>query len=166
MHLDGGERDAVRFELAATLAERFDAHLVGLYVVNPYVTVAMGGPSSVGVAELQHQYMDAMYARASTVKKQFTDWTDRRFPSSEWRFTEGVIRDKVAVHARYAELAIIGQGARDDTSATPKWHLVPVCWFFQCQMQVPSHQSASVSLLRGTEAGNRCAPSMMRCRCW
>jgi len=118
LHMDGGERDAVRFELAANLAERFDAHLVGLHVVNPYVTVAMGGPGAVGIAELQRQYMDAMHVRAATVKQQFSDWTDRRSTSSEWRFIEGDVRDTVAIHARYTDLAVIGQGAQDDASAT------------------------------------------------
>ena len=119
LHMEGAERDAARFAVAAELATRFDAHLVGLHVVNPYVPVAIGGPGAAGMAELQRHYMDSMRDRAGETEKAFAEMTGGAGVPSEWRFAEGDIADTVAQHARYADIAIIGQSGDDSGASLP-----------------------------------------------
>lgn len=108
--LDAGLRARGRIELAAVLAERFEAHLVGLYplpVPQPpgelgYFDPAMLEPF---FAEARQRVKDA----ADKVREQFEQATKLRSVSAEWRLIpEGAEADPV-LHARYCDLAILGQ---------------------------------------------------------
>ncbi len=97
-------------DLAATLAERFSAHLIGLYPLptpeSPrhlgYYDPALLDPF---FAELRERARNA----AGKMHETFDHATGLRGLSAEWReIPEGPDADP-ALHARYADLAILGQ---------------------------------------------------------
>jgi nucleotide-binding universal stress UspA family protein len=99
-----------RIDLAAALAERFGAHLVGLYPLpvpqRPrelgYYDPALLDPF---FADLRDRARDA----ADKVREQFEHVAGLRGLSAEWRLVpEGPDADP-ALHARYADLTILGQ---------------------------------------------------------
>jgi nucleotide-binding universal stress UspA family protein len=87
--LDSGARSRQRLQLAARLAERFAAHLVGLCV--------MAG------ARGQADQQDA------GARRLFEDVAARHALSAEWRPAHGDPTELTAVHGRYADLIILGQ---------------------------------------------------------
>jgi nucleotide-binding universal stress UspA family protein len=78
-----------RISHAADLAERFDAHLVGLCV------------SLTGAAEAAHQVRRA--------RELFDDEIGRRGISTEWRSAMDFPVDVAVVQSRYADLIVLGQ---------------------------------------------------------
>jgi nucleotide-binding universal stress UspA family protein len=86
-----------RVRLAADLAERCDAHLAGLYV------------ALIVKAEPAH--------KAERARELFEDVVGPRGLSTEWRATTGFPIDIASVHARYADLVIVGQIDPDDAQA-------------------------------------------------
>jgi len=99
-----------RLDLAAALAERFAAHLVGLYPLQtPQIPRHLGyyDPALLDpfLAELRQRASSA----AVKMRETFEHVTGLRRLSAEWReITEGPDADPV-LHARYADLAILGQ---------------------------------------------------------
>ena len=112
--VDHGRNCAARIDLGVQLARDFGAHLTGLYVgPAPYVQPAVFAEFPVEVIEMQ-----ASVAReaADKAKALFTERTERADfgLSSEWREGEGDVGEVASLHARYADLAIIGQADPED----------------------------------------------------
>jgi nucleotide-binding universal stress UspA family protein len=108
--LDSDASARGRIELAAMLAERFAAHLVGLYPVP-----MSGPPLHFGYYDpaLLDPFFEELRARArdaaDKTRETFEHVTGLRGISAEWReFPEGPEGDP-ALHARYADLTILGQ---------------------------------------------------------
>ena len=107
------DRDAsayARIEIAAALAERFAAHLVGLYALP-----MPEAPRHFGYYDpaLLHPFFEELRARArdtaDNTRRAFEQIAGRRGVSPEWRaIPEGADADP-ALHARYADLTILGQ---------------------------------------------------------
>lgn len=113
LHLDTSERCAERMRLATYLAARDGAHLAGVFVVDvppPGMTMgyemayAMGGTDS-----LFEQLRRQAIAAAEPVQQDFEAALRSAGISGEWRMVEGLAPELLALHARYADLAIIGQ---------------------------------------------------------
>jgi len=112
VHLDNGPANGHRLELAATLARRHGAHLTGLYVFDliPSIeAVARGFPDQVQYLERYAQLRKDSLDRSSRIEAQFRDCLRRDGIQGEWRFIESLPAETVALHARYADLAIVGQ---------------------------------------------------------
>jgi nucleotide-binding universal stress UspA family protein len=86
-----------RISLAADLAERFEAHLAGLWVS----LVWQSQPSD----------------RVTQARARFEDVVNQRGVSAEWRAATGFPVDVAAVQARYADLVVLGQLDREDAQA-------------------------------------------------
>lgn len=110
--LDEDARSHERLALAATLAERFEAHLVGLY--------AAIGPEPpgrfdqfTGYTPLLRPIYEEIEARirqqSEAMRVVFENEVRRRSLSAEWRTASGHPADHVALHGRYADLIILGQ---------------------------------------------------------
>ncbi len=111
VHVDDHPRAAIRLELAAGIAARFQAHLIALNIrdrtqIPSYVTAQFGGDldqiRAVGDAEAARR-VEAMVSAFDT-----TPGVTR-----EWRDVTGPLAETVALHARYADLAVIGQAEPD-----------------------------------------------------
>jgi nucleotide-binding universal stress UspA family protein len=92
-----------RVLLAVRLAERFDAHLVGLHVTMV---------SDVGFWNRNSSKDDAERSRLL-----FDDAVAGRSISAEWRVARGSPSLVAAMHGRYADLAILGQLDPDESGA-------------------------------------------------
>lgn len=115
VHLDGTEQAGVRLALAAGLARRHGAHLVGLYVVDvmmPIMAAADAGSGAVLAEMLQRMRADSM-DEAARVEARFSEALRHEDIAGEWRVAEGATPEHVALQARYADLAVLGQADPD-----------------------------------------------------
>jgi nucleotide-binding universal stress UspA family protein len=104
-----------RIELAAGLAERFSAHLVGLYAVPSPELPRRAGYADLAVLEpVYREWRERSLAQADATRAAFEHAAGLRGISREWRAAaEGRDADP-SIHARYADLAILGQRDPDD----------------------------------------------------
>jgi nucleotide-binding universal stress UspA family protein len=113
VHLDNGPRSAFRLEIAAGLARRFGAQLTGLYVVDiPSAELFYGAamPLAAGGAErVVDQIRGEAIAGAEPVEAAFNAVLGRDGLEGGWRLVDGNLPATVALHARYADLAVLGQ---------------------------------------------------------
>jgi nucleotide-binding universal stress UspA family protein len=116
--LDTAPAARARIELAAVLAERFGAHLIGLYA-----TMAPPLPRHRGYFEyfdrsllepLYREFTERMQAEADEARSLFEEIGRRHRLSVEWRSAAGLVSDVVAMHGRYVDLIVLGQLDPDD----------------------------------------------------
>ena len=116
VHLDGGPRSAPRLQVAATLARRAGAQLTGVYVVDiPSAEFFYGAAMPLaagGVERVVDQIRAEALAAAAPVEAAFNDLLRREGLEGAWRLVEGNMPATVALHARYADLAVLGQANR------------------------------------------------------
>jgi nucleotide-binding universal stress UspA family protein len=115
VHVDSGPRTKARLEIATILARRFEAHLVGLHVQPPdtapgYAAVELRQP-------LMRLDREAAARAAAAAKELFERQMAGTQIATEWRHAEGPVDDHVALHARYADLTVLGQSSREAPSA-------------------------------------------------
>lgn len=115
VHIDAGKRCAVRVDTAIRLAREHDAHLVALYADAPfdppgYVLAEMGA----AIIDVQKR---AAANAAASAEGEFTRQTSAAgLTKFEWRIAAADPVDAMTVHARYADLAVIGQADISDGS--------------------------------------------------
>lgn len=107
VHLDGTEQAGVRLLVAADLARRHGAHLTGLHVADIVSPVVYAG-GAVLADLLEGMRRDAL-AEAYRVEAVFRERLRLEGLAGEWRQVEGITREQVALHARYADLVVAGQ---------------------------------------------------------
>lgn len=119
--LDSGSPARARIELAAALAARFDAHLIGLQT-----SVAPAAPPGRGYFEyfdqsllepLYREFAARMRADAERTRQSFEQIARRQSVSAEWRSAGGYPSAAAALHGRYVDLIVVGQPDPDDTEA-------------------------------------------------
>jgi nucleotide-binding universal stress UspA family protein len=124
VHVDNGSRSAARIGVALGLARQHGAHLIGLCVADiPNTEYFYGAtlPFAGGGVEqvVQRMRADAVAVSAG-IEAAFRDRIRREDVEGEWRFVEGKVPATVALHARYADLTVVGQpnpyDASDDTN--------------------------------------------------
>ena len=124
VHVDAGPSASKRLKLSADLAARFEAHVLGLYVRRPFQAPAFSdaGPA---MDSLYRTYENAVKADEAIATAAFNDLVSRQIIggkglSSEWRVADGLAETVVPMHARYADLVIVGQAEPDaSTTTTP-----------------------------------------------
>lgn len=107
VHCDATAATAGRLKVAVDLARRFDGHVVGLHVRQPFQAPML---TDAGLA------MDALYSTYEQAVRSDEAVASATFAkavaggtSSEWRACDGRIVDLLVDHARYADLVIVGQ---------------------------------------------------------
>ncbi len=129
VHLDAGRNEAERIAVAVALAARHKAHLTGLFGFEPMPIVGLGaGP---GGAYMDFQAIDlllkdqreASMADAGRAESAFRTAATAAGISHEWRMIEGDVARLVTLHARYSDLAIIGQSDPDAPAFGSAAHL-------------------------------------------
>jgi nucleotide-binding universal stress UspA family protein len=114
VHVDNDPACSSRVDVAAALAAKHGAHLTGLH--------AMGWPRIPGYieAELPPSFLDEQRRHLEELGRQaeerFHEGARRRGGHGEWRLDTGDIVGTMRLHARYADLTVVGQG-RDLTNA-------------------------------------------------
>jgi nucleotide-binding universal stress UspA family protein len=113
VHVDDSAACAQRLAVAARLARAYNAELTGAYLVptgsvTPFTSAVL--PSDV-VEERLRAAGDAQSAAEARFRAAATD---AGVSSSVWHAPAGDPVDAAVLHARYADLAIIGQPLRDE----------------------------------------------------
>ncbi|MGH7113980.1 MAG: universal stress protein [Stellaceae bacterium] len=104
-----------RVELAAALAERFAAHLVGLYAIpSPELPRHAAYPDLAMLEPMYHEWRERALEQAEAARQDFEHATRPRGLSREWRAVVEGAAANPAMHARCADLAILGQRDPDN----------------------------------------------------
>jgi len=113
VHLDSGPRSSMRLQVATSLARRCGAHLTGVYAVDiPSAEFFYGAamPLAAGGAErVVEQIRAEAIAAAAPVEKAFNAAVQAQGLEAAWRLVEGNLPATISLHARYADLAVLGQ---------------------------------------------------------
>ena len=130
VHLDAAPRSSVRLGVAADLAGRHSAHLTAVFVIEqPPAAWFYGDPGGYVDARLIDEMMEKMRERAmveaSRVEREFRERLHRDGIEGEWRLVDGSTAESVALHARYADLAILGQHDPDATTVGSAAQVAP-----------------------------------------
>ncbi|NLP64572.1 universal stress protein [Paraburkholderia sacchari] len=101
VHLDDSARRDTRLALALDLAGRFEAHLIGLYLPMPYpnAPVTGGAPALERREQAQAAFLEAGMHAGCRV---------------EWRAPQPGDTATAVLHARHADLLVLGQHERGD----------------------------------------------------
>ena len=119
LEVDGSDTAVHRINYALRLAQRFDAHLTGLCLVK-----ALALPPAVGTymtADLEAQILAEENKRAEEALDRFrkaASAEDMEFDTRTDRGTPSEHADIVSMHARYADLTVIGQPDPNDVAVT------------------------------------------------
>jgi nucleotide-binding universal stress UspA family protein len=113
VHLDTTETSPARLALAARLAAQHGAHLVGVLIVDiPPASFFYGAAIPFLPAapdEIVERMREDGLAAAVPVEQAFRECLRREGVEGEWRLAEGPGAATLALHARYADLAVVGQ---------------------------------------------------------
>jgi nucleotide-binding universal stress UspA family protein len=108
VHIDSGKRCPVRVELAIRLAQQHDAHLVALHAIAPFeppgYVMAEMGPA---IVEAQRTVAANELARSEAAFSKLVSAAGLR--NVEWRSAVDDLVEAMTLHARYADLLVIGQ---------------------------------------------------------
>jgi nucleotide-binding universal stress UspA family protein len=118
VHLDTTARCATRLEVAARLAVQHGAHLTGLHVIDIPSANYFYGAAMPFVPANPEEIVERIRAEATEaagpVEAAFRDCLRRNGIAGEWRMVEGAPPATVGLHARYADLTVVGQPNRDE----------------------------------------------------
>jgi nucleotide-binding universal stress UspA family protein len=114
LHLDNGPAAPARIDLAAGLARRLDAHLVGLFVTDVAFPMFAGDiGSGAAMAEMITQMLDAAHEEGRKLEAVFREKLARQGIAGAWRQIEGLTAQQVALQGRYTDLVMVGQPSPD-----------------------------------------------------
>ncbi|MDY7801382.1 universal stress protein [Burkholderia stagnalis] len=121
VHLDDSPRCATRVALALDLAQRCNAHLIGLYVVCQDLFEPLrrrDEPLELAV------YERLCESRRKQAEIAFLDAAQRAGRSVEWRAPAGPATETATLHARHADLLVLGQTDPHDRTTYIAPHFV------------------------------------------
>ena len=107
VHVDTDERCGTRVDIALRLARQFDAHLIGLHIRMPDAPPHREADAGRVAASLRHDEATNDARKAAALFQNRIRGT--ALVGAEWRETAGYAEDAIALHARYADLVIVGQ---------------------------------------------------------
>lgn len=111
VHVDNSKASPARLEAAIGLAKSLEARLTGLYVFSkPYLPAYTEIQINPDILEAQTEEIKKMAEKTGEAFAAATKGMD-----AEWRTFEGLAAEALALHARYADLTIVGQGNPDDS---------------------------------------------------
>jgi nucleotide-binding universal stress UspA family protein len=115
IHVDGGKRTAAQLDAAINLAKTNDAHLTGIYV-RPPIDIPPYIRAEISTEVLSAQDKAARRA-AKKARQLFSEKTEGAGISSEWKSFKGDPIEILNVHARYCDVAVVGQRNPDGDEA-------------------------------------------------
>jgi len=113
VHVDNGKHCPARLDMAIQLARRFDAHLVGLHAMTavrlPAYAIAEAGSTLIeaqsSVVREQERLARSLFLKATA---------GAALTNAEWRVSTDDAVDATTLHARYADLVVVGQPRERD----------------------------------------------------
>jgi nucleotide-binding universal stress UspA family protein len=121
VHIDDSRHSAVRVAVALDLAQRFDAHLIGLYIVSQDLFQPLFKlDDSLNLPTLERQHVE----RQSSAQAAFLDAAQRAARNVEWRAPPGPAIETATLHARHADLLILGQRDPEDPASYVARHFI------------------------------------------
>jgi nucleotide-binding universal stress UspA family protein len=119
VYVEGSPQSDATLRLAAQLAQRFEAYLIGLHVIG--FTLPSYDPTTYLDATHSSQLFGPIREAAQHVAREcenrFRDQLTESGVKGEWHLDEGMVADSVAREARYVDLAIVTQV----DPANPPW---------------------------------------------
>ena len=113
VHVDNGKYCPARLRMAVHLARRFDAHLVGLHAMTavrlPAYAIAEAGATLI---EAQKEVAREQARGAENLFRKATEGAG--MASVEWRVSADDAVDATTLHARYADVVVLGQSREGD----------------------------------------------------
>ena len=113
VHVDNGKACRTRIETARDFANRHQAHLTGVYVIQPFI-VPVYAEIPIGAAVIADG-TKALEERADEAKSQFETVTGNSGVVTDWQVVEGSLNRVLNEQARYADLVIAGQHNPNDS---------------------------------------------------
>jgi len=130
VHTDNSGNSEIRLEYSTRLAEIHQAHLTGLYVASPssdpapsfqqapnYILPDLGGQSLLDyekkAGELRSEQVEHSRMAEETAKRRFRDLAKKKNLDHKWTRTEGSMMEALTHHARFSDVAIVGQPGPD-----------------------------------------------------
>ena len=108
VHCDADKSVAARLATAVGLAERHQAHLVGLHARPPFQPPAFtDGSYPMDLFFTEHEA--AVKAGEAAASAAFVQAVKGKEITNEWRSVDGLADDMLTLHSRYADLTVVGQ---------------------------------------------------------
>ncbi|ACC74880.1 universal stress protein [Paraburkholderia phymatum] len=121
VHIDDSRRSDTRIALSLELAQRWDAHLIGLYVVcQDLFRPIFRQDKTLSFAQIEAQEAN----RREKAENAFLAAAERAGRSAEWRAPPGPALDVAMLHARHADLLVLGQQDPNDPASFVAPHFV------------------------------------------
>lgn len=119
VHCDSGPEAGQRLAVAVELAQRHGARLIGLHVRQPFESLGFVD-AAMPMDSLFTAYETAAQADQAAATAAFDKAVKGTHLSTEWRVAEGFADEQLAIHARYADLLMLGQAdPKADSPASP-----------------------------------------------
>lgn len=116
VHCDSTPASTARVGVAARLAARHDAKLVGVFATErPLQPAYLDAPF---VVDLVAQHESRWREQADLAKSAFEKAASAAGVAAEWRRVDGEADRVLELHARYADLVVVGQY---EAGAQPEW---------------------------------------------
>jgi nucleotide-binding universal stress UspA family protein len=116
VYLDATPRCEMRLRLAASLAARHGAYLIGLFIAEVPAAELFRGATMAFLPVSPEQVVDRMrseaFAAAKPIEAAFREQLRTEGLNGEWRQADGNRAAILAMHARYADLTVVGQPNR------------------------------------------------------
>ena len=119
VHCDSSAKLSHRLGVAAELAQRHGAKLIGAYVQEPFDFPMFSDGMMVAMDDLVASFEQTAAVNQARAAAAFEQATKGLHLSTEWRLRNGYIYPELEMQARYADLVIVGQADPDDVSMTP-----------------------------------------------
>ncbi|MBR8067620.1 universal stress protein, partial [Burkholderia ambifaria] len=121
VHLDDSDRCNARVNLALELAGRWNAHLIGLYAVCQDLFEPLRRPDEPLKLAVYERLCEQ---RRKDAEERFLMAAERAGRSVEWQAPAGDVTAAAILHARHADLLILGQEDPDDRMTYVARHFV------------------------------------------
>jgi len=113
VHVNANAGAGKRVSVACNLAERFEAHVTGLFVI-PEAYVPILAEGTFLPDDFWENQDKESNAQCAAGKQMFETATAKSGVANEWRQEQGPLSGTIVRHARYSDLVIVDRGDRSD----------------------------------------------------
>jgi len=118
VHCDASAKVARRLAVGVALAKRHGALLIGVHIQEPFEAPAMFDGTG-AMDSLFTMFEETARTNQASAKDAFAKAVKGTELATEWRSEEGYVDQRLAVHARYADLTVLGQSDPSEPSFSP-----------------------------------------------